>query len=955
MKKTLCFLAFFVAIFMGYAQVPSYYNDVNLNQTGQNLKDALSVKIIGTHSTTLSYTPGVWDALKQSDLDPTDPTKVLLIYGYNDSDGVFKTDRTRGKDDNGGNVGDWNREHTYPKSLGNPNLGTTGPGSDAHHLRACDGQMNSTRNNRKYADGSGNAGITASSDFYPGDEWKGDVARMMMYMYLRYGNQCLPTNVGVGNAVAGDANMIDLFLQWNVEDPVNAFEDNRNNVLAGIQGNRNPFIDNPAFATQIWGGPQAEDRFGGGSTDTEAPTVPTNLVASGTTSSATVLSWTAATDNVGVTGYDVFQDNALIASIGAVTTYNVSGLAANTTYSFTVKAKDQAGNSSANSTAVSVTTLAVGSGGDATDLFFSEYVEGSSYNKALEVANFTGSAVDLSIYTIKKQTNGSGSWSTGYNLSGTVVQGDVFVLAHSSASSNLLNEADATSSGSEIIFNGNDAVGLFKNDVLIDIIGTFNGGSANFAQDVTLRRKSNILSPNTTYTTSEWDSYASNTFDNVGSHTVDGGSGADTTAPTVPASLVASNITETTVDLSWGASTDNVAVTGYKIFQDGNLVDTITSTNYTVNGLTVVTSYAFTVSAIDAAGNESNQSNETNITTIDSTAPTAPASLVASNITETTVHLSWNASTDNVAVEGYDVYQDNTLIASLGVVLSYQVGGLNENTSYNFNIKAKDQAGNESVNSNSVNITTLLSSTGGATELFLSEYVEGSSFNKALEIANFTGGVVDLSQYSLKKQTNGSGSWSSAYILSGNLLDGEVFVLAHSSASNSLKNRADVTTTHTVINFNGNDPVGLFKNNVLIDIIGTFNGGKSNFAKDVTKRRKPTILSPNTTYTVSEWDSYSRNTFSDVGTHTIGSGASRASQVAVQDDFSVKLSTTGNAMTVKMNDTRIVSYQLYTINGQVIAKGKFSKQTNIDNVRAGLYILKINDGQRAIQKKILKK
>jgi endonuclease I len=93
---------------------------------------------------------------------------------------------------------------------------------------------------------------------------------MMMFMYVRYGSRCLPNNVGIGNAVAGDANMIDLFLQWNAEDPVNFFEDNRNVVIAGIQGNRNPFIDNPALATQIWGGPQAEDRFGSGGTGSVA-------------------------------------------------------------------------------------------------------------------------------------------------------------------------------------------------------------------------------------------------------------------------------------------------------------------------------------------------------------------------------------------------------------------------------------------------------------------------------------------------------------------------------------------------------------------------------------------------------------------------------------------------------------------------------------------------------------
>jgi hypothetical protein len=91
---------------------------------------------------------------------------------------------------------------------------------------------------------------------------------MMMYMYLRYGDQCLPKNVGVGNTLATDSNMIDLFLQWNADDPVSAVEDQRNTYLGSTtntyrQGNRNPFIDNPYLATLIWGGPAAQNRWPG--------------------------------------------------------------------------------------------------------------------------------------------------------------------------------------------------------------------------------------------------------------------------------------------------------------------------------------------------------------------------------------------------------------------------------------------------------------------------------------------------------------------------------------------------------------------------------------------------------------------------------------------------------------------------------------------------------------------
>ena len=251
----------------------SYYNGVDFSQTGNTLKTALAQKITTTHTKTLSY-DNAEQAIQIIDLDPQDATNtnVLLLYGFSNnicpsSQADDNDHRRRNKNsDGGGATCQWNREHTYAKSLGTPALGTSGPGADAHHLRASDVQRNGDRGSEKFAAGSGNSRDITSSTWYPGDEWKGDVARMMMYMYLRYGNRCLPKNVGVGTAVASDSNMIDLFLQWNAEDPVSQYEDNRNTYLGNAsntygQGNRNPFIDNPYLATLIWGGPAAENRW----------------------------------------------------------------------------------------------------------------------------------------------------------------------------------------------------------------------------------------------------------------------------------------------------------------------------------------------------------------------------------------------------------------------------------------------------------------------------------------------------------------------------------------------------------------------------------------------------------------------------------------------------------------------------------------------------------------------
>ncbi len=264
MKFTIL-LSFLFYIFTFFAQ-QSYYNNVNLTLTGMALKTELANKITVTHTNNLSYTQ-IKEVLKIIDLDTINTANVQLVYGFDDTDGDVTTDATRDKNNFGGSVGQWNREHTYPKSLGTPNLGTSGPGADAHMLRASDVQRNSTRGSKKFADGSGNSSVINSNLWYPGDEWKGDVARMMMYMYLRYGNQCLPINVGVGTSVAIDPDMIDLFLNWNAEDPVSSIELARNDYLENTnntygQGNRNPFIDNPYLATRIWGGVNAEDTWG---------------------------------------------------------------------------------------------------------------------------------------------------------------------------------------------------------------------------------------------------------------------------------------------------------------------------------------------------------------------------------------------------------------------------------------------------------------------------------------------------------------------------------------------------------------------------------------------------------------------------------------------------------------------------------------------------------------------
>lgn len=235
------------------AQVGNYYSTITVNDSSSALKAKLVQLVTTTHSTQLSYTPGIWNALEVADLDLTNNSKVVLVYGYDDSNESVLYHRTRSKSNRGGSNGQWNREHVYAKSLGVPPLGESGPGADAHHIRPADVQFNALRGNSKFGDNTGNARLNQTGTFYPGDEWKGDVARMMMYMYLRYDTRCLPANVGVSPiSISRIDQMIDLFILWHEQDPVSDLETQRNNAIATRQGNRNPFIDHPEYVAKIW-------------------------------------------------------------------------------------------------------------------------------------------------------------------------------------------------------------------------------------------------------------------------------------------------------------------------------------------------------------------------------------------------------------------------------------------------------------------------------------------------------------------------------------------------------------------------------------------------------------------------------------------------------------------------------------------------------------------------------
>jgi chitodextrinase len=184
-------------------------------------------------------------------------------------------------------------------------------------------------------------------------------------------------------------------------------------------------------------------------------------------------------------------------------------------------------------------------------------------------------------------------------------------------------------------------------------------------------------------------------------------SGSDTTAPSAPTNLTAPSRTSTSITLSWTASTDNVAVTGYDVYSGATLAQTVAATQATVTGLTPNTTYSFTVRARDASGNVSAPTAALNVTTSlpDTTPPSAPAGLTVTSVTSSSASLSWTASTDNVGVTGYDVY-NGTLLTTSVTVTSATITGLAPSTSYSLTVRARDAAGNVSSPSQPVGVQT---------------------------------------------------------------------------------------------------------------------------------------------------------------------------------------------------------------------------------------------------------
>jgi chitodextrinase len=370
---------------------------------------------------------------------------------------------------------------------------------------------------------------------------------------------------------------------------------------------------------------------GSGSADTIAPTAST-LSASGTTTTSTNLTWTAATDNTGITGYNVYQ-NGVLKTTTTTTTLTVSSLTASTAYAFYVTAKDAAGNTSSSSNIINITTLtatdtavptastlsASGTTTVATNLTWTAATDNTGvtgYNvyqngvlkttttsTSLAVTGLTASTAYVFYVTAK---DAAGNISTASNTVNVTTLAAADTMAPTAST---LSASETTTAATNLNWtSASDNTGVTGYNVYQN--GVLKTTTTSTSLAVTGLTASTAYSFYVTAKDAAGNTSSSSNIANVTTLAA-----ADITAPTASI-LSASGTTTSSTNLSWTAATDNTGVTGYSVYQNGVLKTNTTATSFTITGLTAATAYTFYVTAKDAAGNVSTASNSISVTTL---------------------------------------------------------------------------------------------------------------------------------------------------------------------------------------------------------------------------------------------------------------------------------------------------------------------------------------------------
>jgi chitodextrinase len=476
-----------------------------------------------------------------------------------------------------------------------------------------------------------------------------------------------------------------------------------------------------------------------GACDTQTPSVPSALQATGATVDSISVSWSPSTDNIGVAGYGRYVNGNLV-STGGSTSQTFSGLTCGTQYSLAVDAVDAAGNRSAKATLTYSTSACNGQAlvGDSNVEAKQDSSPAGEVEAGMTTAGSTGQINELRVYldtpttatTVKvgiysdagskpgtRLAAGtitapqSGKWNAAQITPVSLTAGTTYWLAVLGLGGKVAYRDFCCDSGTPVQTNAG---------VLTELPTTWTTGSyvgkagplseygvwnattttpqAPTTTTTTTTTPSTTTAPTST-TTPTTTTPTTSAPTTTSTPTTNGNkkNPRDSSPPTVPTGLAVTNTTVTSVTISWTASTDNVGVTGYGHYQNGSLVSTTTGTSFAFSSLTCGSTYTLGVDAVDAAGNRSTKAQITASTApcADTQAPTAPTGVAVSAVTGSSISISWAAATDNVAVTGYGHYQNGSLVSTSAGV-SYTFSGLACGTAYTLGVDATDAAGNRS-------------------------------------------------------------------------------------------------------------------------------------------------------------------------------------------------------------------------------------------------------------------
>lgn len=311
----------------------TYYSQANAAETA-DLRAAITADISVNHKQ-LTYSE-VWTALTSTDEDATNADNIILLYSGRS---IAKADNGSGSASS--NQDFWNREHTWAKSHGFPETNQLGY-TDIHHLRPTDISMNSDRGNRDFDIG-GTANTEAPENRSTADTWeprddvKGDVARMMFYMDVRYDagtestmpDLILVDTVGTATSKLSDGTgklgkLCTLF-DWHSQDPIDTFEINRNHTIYEFQGNRNPFIDHPEWVDSLYASACGAASDGGDAN--AAPTVSAGDEQSVASAANVTLTATAADSDGSIASYVWTQTSGKVADLAVYDTATITFVA----------------------------------------------------------------------------------------------------------------------------------------------------------------------------------------------------------------------------------------------------------------------------------------------------------------------------------------------------------------------------------------------------------------------------------------------------------------------------------------------------------------------------------------------------------------------------------------------------------------------------------------------------